>query len=332
MLGRKSEDVAVVGAPGGDAPRHVSVLLEDVTELFRGLTPVLSQGWIVDGTTGLGGHAEALLEALPRVRVLAIDRDPAALEHARERLARFGERARIVRARHGELARVLEEQGLSRASGVLLDLGVSSLQLDLPERGFSFQADGPLDMRMDPALDRTAAEIVNGWDEADLADLFHYEGGETRARAAARAIVAARRNAPFLRTAALADCVANAIGRGANPRLHPATRVFQALRRAVNQEGEELATALAGSERHLAPGGRLAVISFHSGEDGVVKRFFAAGERAGRWRLLTKRAREASREEQRANPRARSARLRAAERTDGPPPEPDQRPQELEQP
>jgi 16S rRNA (cytosine1402-N4)-methyltransferase len=292
------------------------VLVDSVVELLRGLTPGLLSGWIVDATVGLGGHAERVLDALPHARLLGCDRDPAALEFARARLARFGPRARLTRARHSELARVVPDQlGGERPVAFLFDLGVSSMQLDEVERGFSFQADGPLDMRMDPALDRTAADIVNGWDERDLADLFYYEGGETRSRAAARAIVAARRRVPFTRTGALADCVASALG-GRSGRIHPATLVFQALRRAVNHEGEELAAALATAERALAPRGRLLVIAFHSGEDAVVKRHFAALARAGRFTLLTKSPIEADAAERRANPRARSAKLRAAERVD----------------
>ncbi len=321
MFDAETEEIAVSGTPGGDAPRHVPVLAGEVVEVFRGLTLSLQEGWIVDGTVGLGGHAEKLLDALPAARVLGVDRDPEALALARARLARFGARARVAQARHSELARVIAAQAIGAPSGMLFDLGVSSLQLDEAERGFSFQSDGPLDMRMDPSLDRTAADVINHWDEEDLADLFYYEGGETRSRAAARAIVEARRRAPFLRTAGLADCVANAIGGGGAGRIHPATRVFQALRRVVNQEGEELAAALETARTLLASGGRLAVIAFHSGEDGEVKRFLAAGARAGIFELLTKKPLEAGEAERRANPRARSARLRAAVRSAAPLPE-----------
>lgn len=309
----ETEEHTVRGAPGGESPQHVSVLADSVVGLLRGLTPGLLSGWIVDGTVGLGGHAERVLEELPGARVLGSDRDPRALEIAGARLARFGSRARLVNARHSELARVVREDLGEKPSAFLFDLGVSSMQIDEAERGFSFQADGPLDMRMDPGLDRTAADIVNHWDERDLADLFFHEGGEGRSRAAARAIVAARRRAPFLRTGALADCVAHAFG-GLGGKTHPATLVFQALRRAVNQEGEELAAGLATAERELAPGGRLLVIAFHSGEDAVVKRHLASLARAGRYELLTKKPIEADQAERRANPRSRSAKLRAAER------------------
>ena len=171
---------------------------------------------------------------------------------------------------------------MGRVSGMLLDLGASSLQLDTPERGFSFSADAPLDMRMDPDRPRTAADIVNRWDEDDLADLFFHEGGETRSRRVAAAIVEARRRAPLLRTLALADLIERTLGRA---KLHPATRVFQALRRAVNEEGEELGAGLAVARDWLVDGGRLAVISFHSGEDAVVKRFLSEGAAEGEWRL-----------------------------------------------
>jgi 16S rRNA (cytosine1402-N4)-methyltransferase len=269
-------------------------------------------GWFVDATLGAGGHTQLLLEACPRLSVLGIDQDPQILEIARTRLAQFGERVRICHGRASQVAEILEAQGLSAPSGMLLDLGVSSLQLDRPERVFAFPADGPLDMRMVPTRSRRAADVVNHWDEADLADLFFHEGGETRARRIAHAIVELRRMQPFLRTAGLADLIARVAPGGG--KTHPATRVFQALRRAVNEEGEELIAALNAAERVLAEGGRLAVISFHSGEDGVVKRYFARGNRAGRWRTLTKKPVSATRAEVRANRRSRSASLRVAAR------------------
>lgn len=301
-------------------PLHVPVLGDEVSAVFRGLSAALTSGWIVDGTVGLGGHTARLLEALPDIRILAIDQDPAAAELARERLSPFGRRVRVRQGRISDLSRLIRKEQVEPVVGMLFDVGVSSMQLGSAERGFSFQFDGPLDMRMDPARDRTAADIVNHWDESDLADLFFYEGGETRARAIAHAIVEGRRRAPYLRTLALADTIARAMGRaGAGSKTHPATRTFQALRRAVNEEGEELLAALAAAEHWLSPGGRLAVISFHSGEDREVKRYLAQGAREGRWSLLSKKPIEAGTAERRANPRARSARLRAAER--GPRPE-----------
>ncbi len=294
---------------------HVPVLAREIVELFRAQLAERPAGWIADGTLGLGGHAELLLEGLPRLSLLGLDQDPQALALARPRLERFGARARLMHARASELPRVLREVEPLPLVGMLLDLGVSSMQLDEPARGFSFQHDGPLDMRMDPRRDRTAADIVNHWDEKDLADLFYFEGGETRSRAVAHAIVEARRRAPFLRTGALADLIERVLLRGARAgRIHPATLCFQALRRAVNEEGEELRNALAAAERCLGEGGLLAVISFHSGEDREVKRFLAAAEREGRFELLTRTPVEAGSEERRTNPRARSARLRAARR------------------
>lgn len=300
---------------GGEAPRHVPVLAREVVELFRGLPPELASGWIVDGTLGLGGHTALLLEALPAMRVLGFDQDEQALEIARARLAPFAPRVRLERARMSELAERVPAANVEPIAGFLFDVGVSSLQLDAGERGFSFQSDGPLDMRMDRTRERSAAEIVNTWDEADLADLFYYEGEETRARVVARAIVEARRRAPFKRTLALADLIAHAIGHGGNPKIHPATRVFQALRRAVNEEGDELLEGLSAAEHRLAAGGRLVVISFHSLEDAEVKARLLEGAARGLWNVLTKKPVVPERDEVRSNPRSRSARLRAAERT-----------------
>jgi 16S rRNA (cytosine1402-N4)-methyltransferase len=254
-----------------------------------------------------------LLEACPKLQLLGIDQDPEALSLAKSCLAPFGERVRLRRARHSELCRVIRKERLGRLQGVLFDLGVCSLHLDRPERGFSFQGDGPLDMRMDPARERTAAEIVNTWDEGDLADLFYYEGDETRARKIARGIVEARRRVPFLRTAALAEVIAASLGHPGG-KIHPATKSFQALRRAVNEEGEELLLGLQAAEHWLDAGGALVVISFHSGEDRTVKRFLQGGARELRWELQSKKPRMASLEERRANRRSRSARLRGAVR------------------
>jgi 16S rRNA (cytosine1402-N4)-methyltransferase len=238
--------------------------------------------------------------------------DEAALEASARQLQPFGDRVELEHCRFSGLARRLRKLRHGRAGGWLMDLGASSLQLDRPERGFSFQFDGPLDMRMDPSRERTAADIVNQWDETDLADLFFYEGGERRSRQLAQAIVEARRRAPFLRTGGLADLVERVTGQGG--RLHAATKVFQALRRAVNEEGDEQRAGLEAAESWLADGGVLAVISFHSGEDGVVKRFFQAGVQEGRWRLLTKKPVRPDHAEERRNARARSARLRAGVR------------------
>ncbi len=298
----------------GDSPVHVSVMRDEVQALLAGdaAERAVLTGWIVDGTLGAGGHSEMLLRESPGLCVFGLDQDPEILEIARARLASFGARVRLRHGRASQMAEFLEAEALPAPIGVLLDLGVSSLQLDRPERGFAFQVDGPLDMRMDPTRSRTAAEVINHWDESDLADLFFHEGGDTRARRIAHAIVEARRRSPFQRTGALADLIARTAP--SSGKSHPATKVFQALRRAVNEEGEELIAALGAAESTLADGGRLVVISFHSGEDGVVKRFFARGARAGNWRLLTKKPLCASRAEIRANRRSRSAALRAAVR------------------
>lgn len=304
-------------APGGDTMSrderiHEPVLLRQVLEALAP-EPESLQGWIVDGTLGAAGHARALLERCPHVSLLGLDQDPELIEVAQRRLAEFGDRVRVVRARHSNLAEIVADEGLGRPVGMLLDLGVNSLHLDEAKRGFSFQADGPLDMRMDPSRDRTAADIVNTWDEEDLADLLFHEGDERQSRRIARAICEARRRVPFQRTAALADLIANATGGGG--RIHPATRTFQALRRAVNEEGEELLSALRAAEDVLANEARFAVLTFHSGEDKAVKRFFSERAREGYWRLVTRKPLGPDPTERRANPRARSAYLRYAIRT-----------------
>jgi 16S rRNA (cytosine1402-N4)-methyltransferase len=297
---------------------HTPVLVSAVQALAAAEpaheAPAALSGWFVDGTLGGGGHARALLELFPNLRLFGLDQDPEALEVARQELAEFAERVAFRRGRLSQLEELLAADGIAGPLGMLLDLGASSLHFDRAERGFSFQADGPLDMRMDPSRDRTAADIVNGWDESDLADLFYYEGGEHGSRRVARAIVEARRRVPFRRTSALADLIANVLGSRGVGRIHPATRCFQALRRAVNEEGEELIAGLEAGQRVLAPGGRLLVISFHEGEDRIVKRFLQAGARDGSWSVLTRKPVVAEAAERRRNPRARSAKLRCAER------------------
>lgn len=313
---------AMTDPASSDGPVHVPVLAEEVARLLGGGRAAEElDGLLVDVTLGAGGHSALLLGRFPRLRLLGVDQDPEILSIARERLGPFQDRVRTEHARMSELDALLAEIG-ERPLAILMDLGASSLQLDRPERGFSFAWDGPLDMRMDPRRTRTAADIVNRWDESDLADLFFHEGGERGARKVARAIVEARRRTPFRRTRGLSEVVAISLGRpgGAAPgggrkgAIHPATRVFQALRRAVNEEAEELEAGLRAAEEHLAPAGRLLAISFHSGEDGVVKRFLADGARRGGWSVLTKRPVEASHKEVRTNPRARSAKLRVAEK------------------
>lgn len=299
----------------GQRPVHRSVLPSEVLEsLLAGRDPADLTGWGVDGTTGAGGHSELLLEACPHLHLLCTDQDPQALSIAKRRLARFGERVRLRHTRLSGLCRVIRKERIGRISAMLFDLGVCSMHLDQPQRGFSFLDDGPLDMRMDPERERTAADIVNGWDESDLADLFYYEGDESRARKIAKAIVESRRRVPFLRTGALAETIARATGsRGG--KTHPATKCFQALRRAVNEEGDELLAGLETAEHWLEDGGSLAVISFHSGEDRVVKRYLQGGAREDRWKLQSKKPIAAGREEQKVNRRSRSAKLRGAIRT-----------------
>src|SRR5262245_11546476 len=252
-------------ATGGSMPSepwprvHVPVLLGEVLEAFRGLDPAgQPHGWILDGTVGPGGHARALLETCPGLSLDGAARDAEVLSHARTHPPHFGERARLIESRQSQLHSRLAEAGIGPVRGFLLDLGANSLHFDRPERGFSLQSDGPLDMRMDPTRSRTAADIVNRWDEEDLADLFYYEGDERNSRAIAHAIVESRSRAPFTRTVPLADLIAHCAGGGKRPargRIHPATRCFQALRRAVNEEGEELRHGLRVAERVLADGG-----------------------------------------------------------------------------
>jgi 16S rRNA (cytosine1402-N4)-methyltransferase len=284
---------------------------------------------------GAGGHAQALLDAsAPDGRLLALDADLSALALARRRLAGYADRVRFEHRNYRELSRVLKEQQVAAVDGVLFDLGVSSMQLDYPERGFSFQADGPLDMRMDPTTGTTAANLVNELPERELADLIYAYGEERASRRIARAIAARRQSVPFRTTADLARVVAAAAagvarGRAARMRIHPATRTFQALRIVVNDEIGGLREALPAALAALRPGGRLAVIAFHSLEDRTVKHFFAGeggrcicppglpecrcGARA-HLRIVTKKPVVATPEEQAANPRGRSAKLRVAEK------------------
>jgi 16S rRNA (cytosine1402-N4)-methyltransferase len=294
-------------------------MAEEVLGLLR---PCLGDGVIVDGTFGGGGHSRLLLEADPRTRVLALDRDPDAAPNA-ERLA-----GRLVFRQDDfrNLDRILEEEGIDEIAGAVLDLGVSSHQLDVGERGFSYHRRGPLDMRMGPDAALDAGGIVNTWERADLARLLRRYGEERHAERIAAAIVSAR---PIDDTARLADVVADAVPARSRRAGHPARRTFQALRIAVNDELAALADGLDVALRMLRPGGRAVVISYHSLEDRIVKRRFAAGARGcvcppdlpvcgcGRTaelRLLARKPLRPSEDEVAANPRSRSAKLRAAER------------------
>ena len=264
---------------------------------------------VVDATVGAGGHAEALLRSGVRT-VVGVDRDPAALRLASARLEPFGERFRPVLGRFSDLVDAVSQVGVERAGGVLFDLGVSSMQLDDPQRGFSYRTSGPLDMRMGGAAGGpTAADVVNTYREEELVGVIAKFGEERFARRVARAIVRARARRPITTTDELAAIVAGAVGRRRG-RGHPARRTFQALRIAVNRELEELAASLPQAASLLEPGGRLVVISYHSLEDREVKRFMASHPTL---RPVSKKPIRPQPEERAANPRARSARLRAAE-------------------
>ncbi len=309
-----------------DAP-HVPVLLDEVVDA---LAP--SPGSvIVDGTFGAGGYARAILAAAPEVTVIGIDRDPDALAAGARIAAEHGGRLVLMAGTFSRLDALAADAGYGNVDGVTLDIGVSSMQLDEARRGFSFRTEGPLDMRMAQAGE-SAADIVAHADEATLADIIYHYGEERRSRAVARAIVKARADAPITTTKRLAEIVASVV-RAEPGGIHPATRTFQALRIAVNDELGEIAAALHAAERALKPGGRLAVVTFHSLEDRIVKLFLAnrSGRAPGGSRHLPQTAAEAPTfrlvgrqpivpgiNEMRANPRARSAKLRVAERTDAP--------------
>jgi 16S rRNA (cytosine1402-N4)-methyltransferase len=297
-----------------DASGHIPVLSREVVATLA----AAGREVLVDCTVGLGGHAEALLEAAgPQGRLIGIDLDPGNLRRAKERLGRFGDRVRLFQANFSQLEDVLCQAGYSAAEVVLADLGVSSSQLDDPARGLSFSQDGPLDMRMDPQGARTAAEVVNSSSERELADLIYICGEERYSRRIARAIVQARRHGRIERTAQLARIVASAMpapARRARRGVHPATRTFQALRIAVNDELTSLETLLELLPGLLTPQGRVGIISFHSLEDRRVKQAFAGWARLGVARLLTEKPITPSAQEVAENPRSRSAKFRAAER------------------
>jgi 16S rRNA (cytosine1402-N4)-methyltransferase len=285
-----------------------------VREVLEHLAPERG-GVFVDCTVGLGGHARALIEA-GASRLIGFDRDPAAVAEAHAVLMAYGDRVELVHSDYRRLNDVLDARGVGGVDGVLADLGVSSMQLDAPGRGFSFRRDEPLDMRMDTTGGRSAAEAIRNADERTLADVIYEFGEERHARRVARAIVAASARGGIETTGQLADVVRRAIPRKGYARIDPATRTFQALRIWVNQELAGLDTFLSDAARRLRPGGRMAVITFHSLEDRIVKhtlRALAAGDIG--LTLRTKRPVVPSEAEVERNPRARSAKLRAAERT-----------------
>ena len=292
-------------------PTHVPVLRDEV----RGLLQPERGGTFVDCTAGLGGHSRMLLEA-GAARLIAIDRDADALAIARTALASFGERVSLVHADYRELGAVLDAQGIGEVSGVLADLGVSSMQLDQEGRGFSFRRDEPLDMRMDRTTGETAAELIDRVDEHELADVIYQFGEERRSRQVARAIVTARSQAPITTTVRLAEIVRRGVAARGWQRIDPATRTFQALRIWVNRELDGLDSFIGSASSRLQLEGRIAVIAFHSLEDRVVKhtlRDLSRGDNAT-LKVLTKHPMVAADAEAAANPRARSAKLRAAVR------------------
>jgi 16S rRNA (cytosine1402-N4)-methyltransferase len=308
-----------VGHGGGREVSHVPVLLKEAIDFLN----VRRGGTYIDATVGLGGHSYEIAKRLGAPgHLIGLDKDPAALEIAKSVLSRSSlvvgqDDWPMVELRHGSFAELANDQRLTtndKVDGILADIGVSSLQLSDAARGFSFQADGPLDMRMDPHSERTAEQVVNHLDERELADVIYEFGEERRSRRIARAIVRSR---PIRSTAHLADVI-SAAARPMNSeqrRIHPATRTFQALRIFVNRELDDLRALVNAAPRILKPGGRVVVISFHSLEDRIVKDAFREGAiKDKHFRILTKKPVTASEEESDRNPRARSAKLRAAER------------------
>lgn len=307
------------------APLHRPVLLDEVIGFLR----PRDGGRYLDATVGAGGHAEAILDASgPGGQLLGLDRDPSAVAEASRVLARFGGRARVLKRCYSDLAQALDEAGWETIDGALFDLGVSSMQIDTAERGFSFQKAGPLDMRMDPSSGGpTAADLVNRLPEAEFRDILFRYGEEPRARQVVREIVRARERAPIETTTGLADVVRRAGGKRGG--IDAATRTFQALRIAVNNELSRIEPAVRSAAMRIVPGGRVAVISFHSLEDRIVKTLFRTLSRAcvcppelpvcrcggvSEFSLVTRRAARPTEAETRSNPRARSARLRVIER------------------
>lgn len=320
--GRNPDGAPVGGLRMSRAFAHRPVMLAEVLQLFEAVPP----GVLMDATAGAAGHSAALLEAFSHLRIVALDQDPEAVSAARQVLAPFGARARVVHARFDRAGAVLDDLGVGLLSGALFDLGVSSPQFDRPERGFSYRQEGPLDMRMDPSLATSAYELVNRLSASELGALFAANGEERFAVRISRAIVAAR---PIETTTQLAEVVGDAVPAPARRRGHPARRVFQALRIAVNQELSLLPGALDVAVDRLVAGGRCVVLSYHSGEDRIVKQQFASAASGGcvcppglpcvcgatpAVRLLNRGARKPTAAELEANPRSGSARLRAVER------------------
>jgi len=272
---------------------------------------IRSEGNYLDATTGTGGHLVEIARRLTTGRVYGIDRDPQALAIARERVSDWKDKVTLVKASFSEIGEVARQRQMPPLDGVLADLGVSTLELDTPERGFSFRYAAPLDMRMDPEQALSAEEIVNHWPERELADLLYHKAEESDSRRIARAIVRAR---PIRDTAHLATVVAGARKARGRQRLHPATKTFLALRIAVNREEEELEQFLSRAPATISPGGRWVILSYHSLEDRRVKHAFQRLEREGQFQILTKKIIEPTLDEIRDNPRARSAKMRVAQK------------------
>jgi len=290
---------------------HVPVLWREAIEILN----VQPDGYYIDATLGAGGHAEEILRRLDKGKLIGIDRDPAALAFAGERLKDFGEKLITMPGNFAQISGLYAARGFPPADGLLADLGMSTMQLEDASRGFSFSTPGPLDMQMGPNSGPNAADLVNEMSEQELADVIFKLGEERHSRRVARAIVKGR---PYRLTTELAQVVTRAIpSRTALRHLHPATRTFQALRMAVNRELECLESLLAQALEVLKPGGRVVILSFHSLEDRLVKWAFKAWQREGRARILTRRVVRPSEAEIAANPRSRSAKLRAAERCAG---------------
>jgi len=289
---------------------HRPVLLREVLE---GLS--LKPGAVVlDATLGLGGHAERILQAVgPGGRLIGMDRDREALELARAKLSDFGDRAIFIHGSFGELGKSLDQAGWQALDAALFDLGVSSMQLEKGERGFSFSREGPLDMRMDPDQETTAAHLINHLSPLELEEIIRTYGEERWAGRIAKVITRSR---PFSSTSQLAEAIRSAVPASArHGRIDPSTRAFQAVRMAVNREQEEMAGGLPQAIERLKPGGRIAVLAYHSLEDRIVKNLFRDRAREGALKLITKKPVRPSDEELAENPRSRSARLRVAERT-----------------
>jgi 16S rRNA (cytosine1402-N4)-methyltransferase len=313
---------SIAGDPGDYFP-HQPVLYQEVLDA---LAPESGKVYL-DGTLGAGGHAEGILNAsAPCGRLLGLDLDPEALAIARQRLLVFQDRVTIRQASYRDAASILKSVGWDQVDGILLDLGVSSMQIDRPERGFSFMSTGPLDMRFNPQTGQSASDLVNSLDEETLADIIYRFGEERYSRRIARAIFAAR---PITTTRQLAGLIEKAVPAGYDPHIHPATRTFQALRIATNRELETISEALPELVKCLSTGGRMAVISFHSLEDRIVKQFFRQESRdcicppeqpvctcghTAIVKVMTRKPTRATEEEIKANPRSRSARLRVAEK------------------